>query len=225
MSSIKPLILHAHHTGPNPFKVAILLEALNIPYNVKLWEFGEGSNGLKGPNFLAINPNGRVPALEDPNHSVTSWESMACVNYVLRVYDTENKFGPREEAGEQGRVDVDKWVSFLISTMGPMMGQCNWFRHYHNVKNDNAYERYHAQALRCFGVLEEQLKSHSGDWILAGEKPNVVDFHFEPWVRQYDHAGLTLDEYPKVKAWLDRVQALPILARAYEKVKAGEAVQ
>src|SRR5690349_17860932 len=63
MSSIKPLTLHAHHTGPNPFKVAILLEALNIPYNVKLWQFGEGSNGLKGPNFLAINPNGRVPAL------------------------------------------------------------------------------------------------------------------------------------------------------------------
>ncbi|SPJ74171.1 related to Glutathione S-transferase II [Fusarium torulosum] len=225
MSSIKPLILHAHLTGPNPFKVAILLEALNLPYNVKLWEFGEGSNGVKGPNFLAINPNGRVPALEDPNHNVTSWESMACVNYIVRVYDTENKFGPREGTGEQGRVDVDKWVSFLISTMGPMMGQCNWFRHYHNVKNDDAYERYKAQALRCFGVLEEQLKSHSGDWILAGENPNVVDFHFEPWMRQYAHAGLTLDEYPKIKAWLDRVQALPIVTRAYEKVKAGEKVQ
>ncbi|KAF4420088.1 hypothetical protein F53441_14400 [Fusarium austroafricanum] len=222
MSSIKPLTLHAHTTGPNPFKVAILLEFLNIPYNVKLWQFGDAPNGVKGPNFLRINPNGRVPALEDPNTNVTSWESMACMNYILRVYDTENKYGPRVEAGEQGRADVDAWVSFLISTMGPMMGQCNWFRHYHNVKNENAYERYHAQADRCFGVLEEQLKSHGGDWILAGATPNVVDFHFEAWMRQYEFAGLSLANYPKIKAWFDRVEALPAVTRAYEKVKAGE---
>ncbi|EWZ83312.1 hypothetical protein FOQG_11826 [Fusarium oxysporum f. sp. raphani 54005] len=224
MSSIKPLILHAHTTGPNPFKVAILLEALNIPYAVKLWQFGDAPNGVKGERFLKINPNGRVPALEDPNTNVTSWESLACMNYILRVYDTENKFGARQEAGEQGRADVDAWTSFLVSTLGPFLGQCNWFRHYNNVKNENAYERYQAQAYRCFGVLEEQLKKHGGDWILAGDRPNVVDFHFEPWMRQYEYAGLSLNDYPKVKAWLDRVQALPEVKRAYEKIKAGEEV-
>ncbi|KAM0298307.1 hypothetical protein ACHAPM_009008 [Fusarium culmorum] len=224
MSSLKPLTLHAHGSGPNPMKVAILLEALNLPYNVKLWQFGEASNGMKGPNFHIINPNGRVPALEDPNTNVTSWESMACINYLLRVYDTENKFGHREEAGEQGRVDVEKWVSFLITTMGPMMGQCNWFRHYHKTKNEDAYQRYLVQAKYNFGVLEEHLNSHNGDWILLGENPNVVDFHFEPWVRQHPVAGLPLDDWPKVKAWLERAQSLPVLIRAYEKVKAGEEV-
>ncbi|TIA67178.1 hypothetical protein D6C76_08839 [Aureobasidium pullulans] len=80
---IKPLILHAHATGPNPYKVAAVLEALSLPYNVKLWTFASDSHGVKGPEFLAINPNGRVPALQDPNTNITSWESMACINYLL----------------------------------------------------------------------------------------------------------------------------------------------
>ncbi|RDW69160.1 glutathione S-transferase family protein [Aspergillus mulundensis] len=222
MTTLKPLTLHAHATGPNPFKVAILLEALNLPYTVKLWTFGDDSSGVKGARFLAINPNGRVPALEDPNTNITSWESMACLNYLLRVYDTSHRFSADPSAGQQGLIEIDQWVSFLVSTLGPMLGQCNWFRHYNAVQNDDAYKRYKAQAYRCFGVLEGQLKSHAGKWIVKGEGPSVVDFHFEPWMRQYEFAGLSLDEYPSVKAWLKRVQALPELVRAYEKVKAGE---
>lgn len=60
---MKPLLLHAHTSGPNPYKVGILLESLKIPYEVKIWEFGDGENGLKGPVFTKINENGRVPAL------------------------------------------------------------------------------------------------------------------------------------------------------------------
>lgn len=222
MTTIKPLTLHAHSTGPNPYKVAIVLEFLNLPYNVKLWTFGSDDHGVKGPKFLAINPNGRVPALEDPNTSITSWESMACINYLLRVYDKDNKLSARPEQGEKGRVEIDTWVSFLVSTMGPMIGQCNWFRHYNEVKNEDAHKRYEAQAYRCFGVLEEQLKSHGGEWIVKGDGPSVVDLHFEPWVRQYEFAGLELKEYPGVKAWLGRVQTRPELVRGYGKVKAGE---
>lgn len=222
MTTIKPLTLHAHSTGPNPYKVAIVLEFLNLPYNVKLWTFGSDDHGVKGPKFLAINPNGRVPALEDSNTSITSWESMACINYLLRVYDKDNKLSARPEQGEKGRVEIDTWVSFLVSTMGPMIGQCNWFRHYNEVKNEDAYTRYKAQAYRCFGVLEEQLKSHGGGWIVKGDGPSVVDLHFEPWVRQYEYAGLELEGYPGVKEWLGRVQAMPELVRGYEKVKAGE---
>lgn len=60
---MKPFTLHAHSTGPNPYKVAIVLEALKLPYDVKMWEFGDGENGVKGPVFTKINENGRVPAL------------------------------------------------------------------------------------------------------------------------------------------------------------------
>lgn len=122
-SNIKPLILHAHGTGPNPYKIACALEFLQTPYEVKLWQFGDGPNGVKGPAFLKINENGRVPALEDPNTGVTSWESGAVMNYLLRVYDKENKLGPRDNS-EQAFVDFDKLSFFLVSTLGPMMGMC-----------------------------------------------------------------------------------------------------
>lgn len=124
MSSIKPLILHAHNTGPNPYKIAAALEFLSLPYEVKLWQFGDAANGVKGSQFLKINENGRVPALEDPNTGVVSWESGAVMNYVRRVYDKKGVLGPKGQ-GEQAIVDFEKWEYFLLSTLGPMMGmQC-----------------------------------------------------------------------------------------------------
>ena len=222
-NSLQPLVLHAHSTGPNPYKVAITLEALNLAYTVKLWDFSATSAGVKGAEFTAINPNGRVPALEDPNTGVTSWESLACVNYLLRVYDPEGKLGPVKEAGEQGKADFDAWTSFLVSTLGPMMGQCNWFRHYHAEKNEDAYKRYEAQAYRCLGVLEEQVEGHGGEWILAGSKrATAVDYHFQPWMNQVEFAGLSLDEYPSLKAWRERVQGSAEVVRAYKAVSEGE---
>lgn len=221
-NSLKPLTLHAHSTGPNPYKVALVLEALNLAYEVKLWDFSSTSAGVKGPEFTAINPNGRVPALQDPNTGVTSWESLACVNYLLRVYDPSGKLGPKESGGEQGKADFDAWVSFLVSTMGPMLGQCNWFRHYNAEKNDDAYSRYKAQAERCFGVLEGQVKGHGGEWVLGGEGPTAVDYHFEPWVRQTGYAGLELGDYPSVKAWFERMGERVEVVRGYQKVKEGE---
>lgn len=120
-SSLKPLTLHAHATGPNPYKVAIALEVLDLPYVVKLWDFGDDSEkGVKGAKFLAINENGRVPALEDPNTGVVAWESQACLNYLERVYDKRHVLGMPDEASEQEKVDYDKWNAFLISTLGPM---------------------------------------------------------------------------------------------------------
>lgn len=123
----KPLVLHAHATGPNPIKIAIALEALNIPYIIKFWNFGDDpATGVKGAAFLKINENGRVPALEDPNTGVVSWESGACMNYIRRVYDTGNMIGPSGDSA-QDLVDFEKWEYFLLTTLGPMTGQTNWF--------------------------------------------------------------------------------------------------
>ena len=132
---IKPLILHAHSSGPNPIKVAIALESLNIPFTVKCWDFSDNPNtGVKGATFLKINENGRVPALEDPNTGVVSWESGACMNYIRRVYDVGNKIGPSGNSA-QDLVDFDKWEYFLLTTLGPMTGQVNWFRSVHSSLN------------------------------------------------------------------------------------------
>ena len=127
---MQPLVLHAHATGPNPIKIALALEALHLPYAVQQWQFGDDpNNGVKGTAFLRINENGRVPALEDPNTGVVSWESGACMNYLRRVYDKQNSvLGPVGDS-EQDRVDFDKWEYFLLTTLGPMTGQANWFRY------------------------------------------------------------------------------------------------
>ena len=120
---MQPLILHAHATGPNPFKIAILLQSLQVPYAVHLWQVSDDpARGLKGAKFLSINGNGRVPALEDPNTGVVSWESLAIANYVIRMYDKEGRLGPGSAAGasawsEQEIVDYEKWIALLVSTL------------------------------------------------------------------------------------------------------------
>lgn len=129
---LQPLILHAHSSGPNPVKIAIALESLHIPYIVKTWDFSDDPNtGVKGTTFLKINENGRVPALEDPNTGVVSWESGACMNYVRRVYDIGNAIGPPGGSAQE-LVDFDKWEYFLLTTLGPMTGQTNWFTLVHS---------------------------------------------------------------------------------------------
>ena len=126
--SLTPLLLHAHPKGPNPIKIAILLEYLSIPYDVKVWKGGDDpEKGVKGMKFFKINPNGRVPALEDPNTGIIAWESGAIMNYLRRTYDTGNKFGPRGPSA-QDLVDLEKWEYFFVTTMAPMSGQVNWFR-------------------------------------------------------------------------------------------------
>lgn len=80
-----------------------------------------------------LTTHSRVPALEDTNTGIVSWESGAVINYILRKYDTSNKFGPRE--GDQAHVDYDKWTFFLVSSLGPMMGQVNWYVSVHQTQS------------------------------------------------------------------------------------------
>ncbi|KAJ5932536.1 hypothetical protein N7516_007025 [Penicillium verrucosum] len=215
---IKPLILHAHATGPNPVKIAIALEALHIPYTAKQWEFGDDpQKGVKGAEFLKINENGRLPAIEDPNTGVVSWESGACMNYIRRVYDSGNTIGPSGDSA-QDLIDFEKWEYFLLSTLGPMTGQANWFRHFHPQKNEDALQRYTTQTYRCYDVLEGQLKKTGGESILPS-RITAVDYHFEPWVRLYSFAGLSLENYPMIKKWLGLMATREEVQEAYIRIQ------
>lgn len=221
---MQPLLLHAHRTGPNPYKVAIALELLKVPYTVRLWELGDAPNvGVKSAEFTKINPNGRVPALYDPNTGVTSWESAACLSYLVRTYDDPKKpvLGLSENATAQQQADLDAWTSFLISTLGPFMGQVNWFTHYHKTKNEDALSRYREQALRCYKVTETQLEKTGGKSILETGF-GVVDVHFWPWLKQHDFARLSLDDYPKLEQWFKATAKMDCVTKAYEAVEKGE---
>ena len=144
--------------------------------------------------------------IEDPNTGVVAWESGAVISYLLRKYDTEHALYPSPSEPDQVMVDYEKWIYFLVSTLGPMMGQVNWYRHYNPAKNEDALARYEEQARRCFMVLEGQLKKTDGKSILEGGY-SAVDIHFYPWVEEHNYAELNIDAYPLVKKWLDNMEA------------------
>ena len=145
------------------------------------------------------------------------------MNYLLRNYDPSNTLGPEDD--ERARVEYDIWTAFLLSTIGPMMGQVNWFRHYHEPRNEDALKRYEEQAYHTYDVLEGQLKGNGGRYVLGGERVTAVDYHVYSWVYQHGYAQLSLDKYPSIKKWLDGIGQLPEVKKAYEMVPAGEEVK
>lgn len=155
---------------------------------------------------------------EDPNSSTTSWESGAVIAYLLRTYDTSHILFPPPSSSPQLLIDFDKWTAFLLSTLGPMLGQVNWYRHYNPTSNEDALHRYEAQTYRCFDVLEGQLKKSEGASVLQGGF-GAVDCHFWPWVKQYAFAGLSLDKYPLIQKWLRTVGEREEVKAAYKKVE------
>ena len=218
---LQPLTLHAHSTGISPFKIAIALELLSLPYEVRLWDFGDDPiNGVTSQSFRVINENGRVPALHDPNTGVVSWESGVVMNYLLRNYDEDNVLGPRGPS-EQDRVDLEKWTLFLLTGLGPMMGQTVWYRHHNPEKNEDALQRYTAQTYRHFDVLEKQVAKSGGRSVLEGGF-SAVDAHTWPWVSRYEHAGASLDRYPSLKKWYEEIGKMKEVKAAYKKISDGK---
>lgn len=93
-------------------------------------------------------------------------------------------------------------------------------RHYHPQKNEDALQRYTAQSYRCFDVLEGQLQKSGGQSVIPG-RVTAVDYHFEPWVRQYSYAGLSLEKYPMIKGWLGLMETREEVKEAYHRIKGG----
>lgn len=102
-----------------------------------------------------------------------------------------------------------------------MMGQLNWYRHYNPTKNEDALSRYEAQAYRTFDVLEGQLGKSGGESVLPGGF-SAVDAHFFPWVNQYTYADLKMENFPKIRKWLELIGKMQAVKEAYERVPNGE---
>eukprot|EP00026_Physarum_polycephalum_P015748 Phypoly_transcript_16504.p1 GENE.Phypoly_transcript_16504~~Phypoly_transcript_16504.p1 ORF type:complete len:220 (+),score=47.35 Phypoly_transcript_16504:124-783(+) len=213
--SLKPITLFGHKGGPNPPKVAILLNELNVPYEIVFKEFGDGPNGVKHPDFLKYNPNGRVPAIIDPNNgNVVVWESGAILQYVQKQYDKENKFGGKTA---QEEADILSFLFFQVSGHGPSQGQVNWFSHYHHEKLPGAIERYTNETKRIYKIVDEHLK---GRQFFVTDHFTIVDAAFYPWVRIVGYAGIDLEttfknDYPNVYAWAKRIEARPSVVKTY----------
>jgi len=207
--------------GPNPPKVAILVSELGIPHEIVPISFAE----LKEPAYLKINPNGRMPSIEDPNTGITLWESGSIFEYLVERYDTERKLS--FEPGTKEAWLARTWLYFQASGQGPYYGQAAWFTKFHQEQLPSAIERYVKEIHRVTSVLETHLKKRKdegeagvdGPW-LVGDKISYVDLAWVSW----QHI-ITLivpkekfdpEEYPVVKAWLDRMRAREAVRKALD---------
>lgn len=196
---------------PNGRKVAIALEEMGLAYDLVMIDILKGAQ--KQVDFLAISPNGRIPALVDElnGQRVVIFESGAILQYLGRK---SGQFYPQREAV---RTQVDAWVFWQMSGLGPMAGQVSWFTRVAAAPGrdpkDSEYplKRYTREVRRLYDVLERQL---SGREFIC-DTYSIADMASWPWVDRY-HAQVGLEPYPNISAWRDRIAARPAVQRAMQ---------
>jgi GSH-dependent disulfide-bond oxidoreductase len=187
---------------PNGHKVSIALEELALPYTLKVLNLS--ANEQKQPAFLAINPNGRIPAIVDRSEDdFAVFESGACLIYLAE------KTGQLMPSDAKGRSRVLQWLMFQMGGIGPMMGQANVFSRYFPEKIQPAIDRYQGESKRLFRVLDGHLKDHE---FLAGDY-SIADIANWAWVRTHNWSGVSVDDLPHLQRWLQAIRQRPAVQR------------
>ncbi len=199
-----PIALYYWPT-PNGWKVSIMLEECGLPYEVKLVNIGRGEQFQ--PEFLAISPNNRMPAIVDPEgpggQPISVFESGAILQYLGRK---TGKFYPSDE---RGRVEVDQWLFWQMGGFGPMLGQCHHFRIYAPEQIPYAINRYTDEANRLYGVMNRRLADRR---FLAGDY-SIADMACVGWAKLWERQGQNIKDFPHVERWLGEMLARPAVQR------------
>ncbi|MDI3513936.1 MAG: GSH-dependent disulfide-bond oxidoreductase [Rhodocyclaceae bacterium] len=190
---------------PNGHKISIALEELGLPYSLRVLDLS--ANEQKEPWFLAINPNGRIPAIVDHDEGdFAVFESGAILIYLAE------KTGRLMPQDPKGRSRVLQWLMFQMGGIGPMMGQANVFYRYFPEKIQPAIDRYQGEVRRLFRVLDGHLAKNE---YLAGDY-SIADIANWAWVRTHNWSGVTIDDLPNLKRWRDQIRARPAVQRGIE---------
>eukprot|EP00898_Chlorokybus_atmophyticus_P008750 jgi/Chlat1/8877/Chrsp92S08192 len=220
MATDKKIQLYSANT-PNGAKVSIALEEMGLPYDAHMVDIFK--NDQFTPEFIAINPNSKIPAIVDPNgpggEEVPIMESGAILQYLAK------KTGQFGGSTEKAQLFVAQWLFFQMASIGPMFGQFGHFFKYAKDKCDHPYpvERYTNEAKRLLGVLEKQLE---GNDYITGDEYTIADMAIFPWVRCLDVAyegrqQLDLDKFPKVDAYVRRCFARPAVRKGVDVCPMG----
>jgi GST-like protein len=198
---------------PNGVKVSIMLEEIGLPYEPHLINIGANETWI--PEYLALNPNGKIPAIIDPDgpggQPVGLWESGAILLYLAE------KTGKLLPADPVARIETIQWVFFQMAAVGPMFGQMGFFHKFagKDIEDKRPRDRYAAESKRLLGVLEGRLADRD---FLMGDEFTIADVSMIGWVRAvvsfYDAGGLV--DYAGLKAvpaWLERCLARPAVQR------------
>lgn len=192
-------------TTPNGWKASITLEELGLPYSVRPIDMSKGEQ--KEAWYLAINPNGRIPAIIDhDNDDFAVFESGALMIYLAE------KAGGLLPSDIRGRSLVMQWLMFQMGGVGPMMGQANVFFRYAPEKIPYAIERYQREVRRLFEVLDTRLRDNeflAGDYSLA----DIANF---AWLRGHKWSGVELDGLEHLARWLGQIAARPAVRRGVD---------
>jgi len=201
---------------PNGVKASIMLEEIGLPYEAHAVNIMQ--NETKTPEFLSLNPNGKIPAMIDPNgpggKPIGLFESGAILMYLAE------KTGKLIPADAAGRYEAMAWVFFQVGAIGPMFGQVGFFYKFagKDYEDKRPLQRYVDESTRLLGVLETQLDGRT--WIM-GDAFTIADVSMLGWVRGlvgfYEAGGVTgYDKLKHVPAWLERCLARPAVARGLE---------
>ena len=198
---------------PNGHKVHIMLEECGLPYRVHHIDIGQGDQFK--PEFLAISPNNKIPAIVDSNgpdgKPMSLFESGAILVYLASKVDQFLGNTDRE------KFTVLQWLMFQMGGLGPMLGQAHHFRIYAPEKIDYAYNRYTNEAKRLYGVMDTQLAKHA---YLAGDDYTIADIACFPWTRSWKNQGIDWSDYPHAKRWFDVISERPAVQRGVEVLTA-----
>jgi GSH-dependent disulfide-bond oxidoreductase len=197
---------------PNGHKVSIALEELGLPYQVH--ELSFDLQQQKSPEFLKINPNGRIPAIVDrDNDNFAVFESGAILYYLAE------KTGKLLPDNAKGRSVALQWLMFQMGGVGPMQGQANVFYRYFPEKIPAAITRYQNETRRLYEVLNSRLEAVE---YLAGEY-SIADIATYPWVAIHDWSGVSVDGLPALQRWMDAIAERPAVQKGLRTPVRAEA--
>jgi len=193
---------------PNGHKIHIMLEECALPYTVHAVDIGAGDQFE--PDFLAISPNNKIPAITDSDgpggKPISLFESGAILLYLA---GKTGRFLPEDV---RSKYTALQWLMFQMGSVGPMFGQAHHFRNYSQEKLEYPIRRYTREANRLYAVMDKHLGKVA---YFAGEY-SIADIAIFPWTRSHANQGVDLAEYPKVKRWFDAINARPAVQRAVQ---------
>jgi GSH-dependent disulfide-bond oxidoreductase len=207
------MMIHLYYwTTPNGHKVTIFLEETTLPYSIKAINIGAGEQF--SPEFLAISPNNRIPAIVDDQPAdggapLSVFESGAILQYLA---EKTGQFLPKDL---RGRTETMQWLFWQMGGLGPMLGQNHHFSGYAPEKIPYAIERYRKETERLYGVLDDRLADRE---FIAGAY-SIADMAAYPWIVPHQRQGQDLDDFPHLKRWFESLARRAAVQRAYDIAK------
>lgn len=199
---------------PNGHKISLFLEESGLPY--KLHRINTGAGDQFKPEFLAISPNNKIPAIVDNQPvdggpPISVFESGAILQYLA---EKTGKFLSKEL---RERTATLTWLTWQVAGFGPMLGQNHHFTHFAPQPVPYAIERFQLETKRLYNVLNRQLEKNA---YIAGDHYSIADMATYPWVVAHERQRIDLEEYPAVRNWFERVKSRPATQKAYALAQA-----